>query len=265
MPKISVSGVEISYYDSGSGFPVVFLHSFGHDKLMWIGQLTHFENGGYRVIAPDFRGHGESGFDRNNHTIETMAGDILTLLKQLQIKQAVIIGISMGGYVALRLWATHPEVIRALVLSNTKAEADTEEVKTRRMAQIEFIKEKGLEEFVNNYAQRRLAKKTIETKPWVLDLIKLMNLAMSGESLILTLTAMMQKADESRILTAINVPTLVTVGSEDSFIPISSATVMRDKIRGAKMVSMEHTGHVSSLEDPITYNDVLGSFLKSVL
>ncbi len=265
MAKISVNGVEISYYDSGSGSPVIFLHSFGHNKLMWIGQLTHFENEGYRVIAPDFRGHGESGFDHNNHTIETMAEDILTLLKQLQIKQAVLVGISMGGYVALRLWATHPEVIRALVLSNTKAEADTEEVKTRRLAQIKFIKEKGLEEFVNNYAQRRLAQKTLEKRPWVLDLVKQMNLSMSGEALMSTLTAMMQKPDETRTLNTMDVPTLVTVGSEDSFIPTSSAAVMRDKIRGAKMVSIEHTGHVSSLEDPMRYNEVLGNFLRSVL
>lgn len=265
MAKISVNGVEISYYDSSGGFPVVFLHSFGHNKIMWIGQLTHFENEGYRVIAPDFRGHGESGFDRNNHTIETMAGDILNVMKQLQIKQAVIVGISMGGYVALRLWARHPEVIRALVLSNTKAEADTEDVKTRRMAQIKFIKEKGLEEFVNTYAHRRLARKTLETKPWVLDFVKSMNFTMTGESMILTLTAMMQRPDETGTLSTIDVPALLTVGSEDSFIPNSSATVMREKIKGAKMVSIDHTGHVSSLEDPTRYNEILGSFLKSVL
>src|SRR5205814_620728 len=126
------SGVDIAYYDSGGGMPLVFLHSFGHNKTMWFPQLTYFLERGYRVLAPDMPGHGESTFDPEHHTVDRIAQSYLELLGALGVHRMILVGISMGGYVALRMWARNADSIAALVLSNTKAESDSDEIVRRR-------------------------------------------------------------------------------------------------------------------------------------
>src|SRR5918996_3679898 len=122
------SGLEIAYYDSGAGTPIVFLHSFGHNKTLWFPQLTHFLERGYRVVAPDMPGHGDSTFDRSHHTVDGIAQSYVQLFDKLGLTRVILVGISMGGYVALRMWARKPDVIAGLVLSNTKAESDSDEI-----------------------------------------------------------------------------------------------------------------------------------------
>ena len=74
MKKHRVStGVEIAYYDSGAGRPLVLLHSFGHNKNMWFPQLTYFLERGFRVVAPDMPGHGDSTFDPAHHSVDQIA------------------------------------------------------------------------------------------------------------------------------------------------------------------------------------------------
>ncbi len=259
--KLVKNNLEISYYDSGKGSPIVLLHSFGHTKLMWFPQLSYFEKCGFRVIAPDYRGYGESNFDRSRRfTIDSLADDISTLAFELALEKATFVGISMGGYVALSLWEKHPELIGRLVLSNTKAEADTEEIKARRSTQIQFLKEHTLAEFVESSAPKRLSQKTLAQRPWVLDAIKLLNLTVNSEVLIATLQAMIEKRDNTPSLHTINVPTLVTAGGEDIHIPKSSAKTLTDNIKGSKFSMIEGTAHVSNLEDPGQYCQTLDQF-----
>lgn len=261
--KLAKDGIEISYYDSGKGSPLFFLHSFAHTKLMWYPQLSYFANCGYRVIAADYRGYGDSSFDaKQGFTIDKLADDISILANELKLSKATFIGISMGGYVALSLWEKHPELIGRLVLSNTKAEPDTQEIKERRAGQINFLGEHTLREFVESSAPKRLSPKTLQDRPWVLDTIKSMNLTLSPEILIATLQAMIDKRDNTNSLSSIDVPTLVTAGRDDIHIPKTSATVLTEGIKGSKFTYIDGTAHVSNLEDPGQYNHVLDQFLQ---
>lgn len=258
------SGVEIAYYDSGTGAPLVFLHSFGHNKNLWFPQLTHFLERGFRVVAPDMPGHGGSTFDAGHHTVDAIARSYIELLDTLGLERVVLAGISMGGYVALRMWALKPALISALVLSNTKAERDSDEIVARRRAQIASIQEHGLAAFIHTGAPKRLSPKTLEHKPWVLDSITMMNFTVSAEANAATLEAMAVKADETATLATIDVPTLITTGSDDVFIPKTSAGLLQAGIRGSRLQVIEDTGHVSNLESPIQYNRVLDEFLASL-
>ena len=258
------SGVELAYYDSGSGRPIVFLHSFGHNKTMWSPQLTYFLERGWRVLAPDMPGHGDSTFDPANHTVDAIARGYLELLDAIALQRVVLVGISMGGYLALRMWARKSPVIAALVLSNTKAEKDSPEIVARRRAQIASIDQHGVAEFIRTGAPKRLSSHTRDHRPWVLDAITMMNSTVSAQANAATLEAMAAREDDTATLATVTAPTLVIAGGEDAFIPKGSAAVLRDGIRNARLHTIEATGHVSNLENPTEYNRVLDEFLASV-
>ena len=265
LKKYRVStGVEIAYYDSGTGRPLVLLHSFGHNKTMWFPQLTYFLERGYRVVAPDMPGHGDSSFDAAQHSVDRIAESYIELLDTLGLQGVVLCGISMGGYVALRMWARKPELIGALVLSNTKAEADSEEIIARRRAQISSIRENGLAAFIHTGAPKRLAPQTLQKRPWVLDCITMMNFTVSADANAATLDAMARKEDDTATLGSITVPTLITTGSEDGFIPKTSARVLAEGIQHSRSYVIQDTGHVSSLENPTEYNRVMDEFLADL-
>jgi 3-oxoadipate enol-lactonase len=257
------NGTTISYHDSGSGSPILFLHSFGHNKNLWFPQLTHFLENGFRVLAPDMPGHGDSSYDPARHGVDQMAQHYIELLDLLDIRKAILAGISMGGYIALRMWARRPDLIAAMVLSNTKAEKDSDEIVARRRAQIENINRKGLEYFITTGAPRRLSPVTIERRPWVLDTIKLLNLTVPAEVNAATLEAMVQKEDDTKVLPTIDVPVLVTSGSDDTFIPKDSPGNLHRGIKGSRFHEIAGTGHVSSLEAPTEYNRIMQEFLQA--
>jgi pimeloyl-ACP methyl ester carboxylesterase len=258
------SGVEIAYYDSGAGTPVVFLHSFGHNKAMWFPQLTYFVERGCRVVAPDMPGHGDSTFDPAQHSVDRIAQSFVELLQALGLRRVVLAGISMGGYIALRMWAKSPALVSALVLSNTKAERDSDEIVARRRGQIAAIHEHGLARFIETGAPRRLSPKTLERRPWVLDTIKMMNFTVSAEANAATLEAMAVKPDDTATLASITVPALITAGGDDIFIPKTSAAVLKNGIRDSRLQVIEETGHVSNLENPTEYNRLVDEFLGAL-
>ena len=242
----------------------MFLHSFGHNKTLWFPQLTHFLERGYRVVAPDMPGHGDSTFDPAHHTVDRIAQSYVELLGVLGLQRAILAGISMGGYIALRMWAIKPALIAGLVLSNTKAEADSDEIVGRRRAQVGNLRQHGLAEFIRTGAPKRLSPSTLEHRPWVLDSITMMNFTVTAEANIATLEAMAAKPDDTAMLATITVPTLITSGSDDTFIPKDAAAALKGGIRHAQLHVIQDTGHVSNLENPTEYNRVMDDFLATL-
>lgn len=257
------NGITLSYHDSGSGAPILFLHSFGHNKNLWFPQLTHFLERGLRVMAPDMPGHGDSSYDPARHGVDEMAQGYIELLDSLGIRKTILAGISMGGYIALRMWARRPDLISAMILSNTKAEKDSEEIVARRRTQVESIRSKGLEHFVATGAPKRLSPVTLRRRPWVLDTIKLLNLTVPAEVNAATLEAMARKEDDTKVLPTIDVPVLVTSGSDDTFIPKHCPGDLHQGIKGSRLREIAGTGHVSSLEAPTEYNRLVEEFLQA--
>ncbi len=264
MAELKLSnGINISYHDSGVGTPILFLHSFGHNKDLWFPQLNHFLERGFRVLAPDMPGHGGSSFDPARHTVDDMAMGYIELIESLGLGKTILVGISMGGYIALRMWARRSDLIAAMVLSCTKAEKDTVEIIARRRSQIESIRKSGLEAFVNAGAPKRLSPVTLERRPWVLEIIKLLNLTVPAEVNAATLEAMILKEDDTGVLPTIDVPVLVISGRDDTFIPKGSPGALHQGIKNAIFHEIAGAGHVSSLEAPTEYNGVVEEFLRN--
>ncbi len=261
MESFKTDGLTITYDDSGSGKPILFLHSFNQSRLMWEKQLTYFFEKGYRVISMDIRGHGGSDFRKGEQTVEKFADDAIALLSHLGIDKAYIVGASLGGYIGLRMWSKKKEVVAGLVISGSKARNDSPEIKERRRNQIRQIKEKGLEEFVNN-TYRRLAAKTREERPWVVEIMQLISLNMTPEAVAATLNSLIDKEDERPYLSGISVPTLIIVGTEDIFTPKEFSEEMHEGIPGSELKVFENAGHFCSFDLPEEYSQSIYDFMK---
>ncbi len=265
MAQLTVSnGKTISYHDSGTGPVILFLHSFGHNKNLWYPQLTHFIELGYRVIAPDMPGHGESSFDPARHTVDGIAESYIEFLEKLGVNKTVIAGISIGGYITLKMMARRPDLFSAMIMICTKAEADTDEIKARRRAQIDNIRNNGLQSFVETTAPKRVAPKVVEQRPWVVDWIKMMNYTVTTDANAATLEAMALKEDDTPTLARITVPALILSGSHDIFIPKESPHNLNKGIKNSVHHVIQDAGHVASLENPTEVNRHMEQFLKAI-
>jgi len=255
-------GVEIAYDDVGSGVPVAFIHGFPHDRTLWAPQLGALVDRA-RCIAPDLRGFGESS--RNGpFTIDQFADDVATLLRMLGIERAVVAGLSMGGYVAFSLWRRHRALVRAFVLADTRAGADTGEARARRMALMELARTRGSGVVAAAQITGMIGKTTRERRPRLIDDVHAMLESAPVEGIVGALRAMMERVDSTPTLATIDVPTLVVVGDEDVLTPVSEAELLHAGIRGSRLEVIAHAGHLSNVERPAAFNHVLSEFLAAL-
>ncbi len=124
--------MKLAFEEHGTGKPVVLLHAFLLTRKMWLPQVEAFKSKNYRLILPDLRGFGESHSFSDINSMEDMAKDVAELLEVLKVEQAIIGGLSMGGYVTFEMYRLFPEKFAALVLCDTSFYADTDEKRTSR-------------------------------------------------------------------------------------------------------------------------------------
>ncbi|HEY0082499.1 MAG TPA: alpha/beta fold hydrolase, partial [Pyrinomonadaceae bacterium] len=148
-----VRGIELAYEESGAGSPVVLLHGFPFNRTLWREQVAAL-SARCRVITVDLRGHGETTVTPDPATMEVMAEDVAALLDELRIARIVVGGLSMGGYVALAFYRLFPERVRALILADTRPEADTDEARLTR----EETAKRALSEGMHTIADAMLPK-----------------------------------------------------------------------------------------------------------
>src|SRR3982751_1740557 len=153
MSSVRVRGIEMAYDDVGSGPAVVLLHGFPFNRSMWREQREAL-SASYRVITPDLRGHGLTTSTDEPATMDEMARDVAALMDELDIRRASIGGLSMGGYVTLAFYRRFPLRVRALILADTRPQADTEEARRNREQQAR----KALTEGMNGIAEVMLPK-----------------------------------------------------------------------------------------------------------
>ena len=250
-----------SYYDLGNGYPIVMLHSFNHSKLMWGYHIPRFIEEGYRIIAPDLRGHGDNKLNGRKMSVELFADDIIQLLDELKVGKAAFIGSSAGGYVLLEIWKRRPGIISSMVLAGSKAQADSKEIADRRRRQIDTLLKQDFSKYLDN-VQSRLSKNTIERKPWVLDLVRCMSANMEKDAIVGALEALINKPDHTDILHTINVPTLIICGEEDIFTPCEYSRYLRDNISNSEMIILKDAAHINPLDQPEKFCELVLNFLN---
>ena len=247
----------------GDGPAVLFVHGFPLDRTMWrhlVAPLT-----GWQRIAPDLRGMGLSDApESDSYSMAEYADDLAALLEKLNVEEAVICGLSMGGYIALEFMRRHRSMVRALVLSNTRAEADTPEGQASRDEMIAKVESGGSEALTDVMLPKLLCPSSLSAMPQVVEHVRTMIVGSPDAGVIGALRAMKERPDSTEFLKEIDVPTLVVTGREDQLIPVEHSRTIAEAVTGAQYTVIPESGHLTPMEQPIATSRVLGEFLEAL-
>lgn len=267
MPDHELNGHRLHYLDEGGGEPVIcFVHGFPFESGMWRPQVDHLAARGHRCIAPDLFGFGRSDVpaDKGDYSIPGYADQVGGLLEALDVPPVVLVGLSMGGYVALDLVHRRPELVGALLLADTRAEADSDEGRQRRADQQVFLAGGGERSSLAEGLLDALIGKQGPERERAIRTVRAFMLATPVEGWIGALEAMRTRADATSWLGDIAVPTLVLVGQDDNLTPLEAATTLAEGIPEAELVVLPDVGHVSNLEGPHEFTMALDRFLDRI-
>ena len=264
---IRVNDLNVAYDDAGpAGTSVIlFLHAFPLNRSMWKPQLDFFSRT-HRCIAPDLRGHGETTYvgeplGPGQVSMSLLAEDASALLVALNIAQATVCGLSLGGYVSFALWRQSPGRISKLILADTKAAPDNAEQKANRMKQADLAKAEGMRPLADAMVPRLIAPQHEHTD---LDAaVRQMIHGTRAAEVVPTLHALADRPDSQPTLATLHVPTLIVVGEQDALTPVKDAELMQKGIGPlSRLVAIPAAGHLSNLEQPAAFNEAVQRFLS---
>ena len=260
---IEINGLKTYYVDLGTGYiPIIFIHGFPFDKSSWKPQMQFFKKS-HRVIAYDIRGFGKSENGTEKDSIVIYAEDLIKFMDGLHIEKAVVCGLSMGGYILLNAVHLAPSRFEAIILADTKCEADTEIEKAKRLKTIEEIKTDGLFSFLDGFIKNIFCKKTLQNNENLVEKVRKTMFETPKEAISKALVAMSERTEMCEKLIDINIPTLVICGKEDSVTPVSDAKHLQQKIKRSTLHVIENAGHLSNLEQSVKFNKIVDHFLSN--
>lgn len=262
---VYLQGDPFQVVDAGvaSAIPVVFVHGFPFDHTTWNPQLDEVGKH-YRAVAYDVRGHGQSFVGDGQYTIEGHVDDLIALLDHLKISKAVIVGLSMGGYITLRALERNPERFKAVVLCDTRSDADGNEGKLKRFASIASVKKDGSAAFADAFVKNVFAAETFQTNPGAVEAVRTIISHTSDLSIAGTQLALASRTDTTASLSSIKIPTLILVGELDVTTPPSASRAMNEHIKGSELHIVPRAAHMSNIENPAFFNEKLLTFLNRV-
>ena len=243
---------------------VLFIHGFPFDHFLWRHQLAALSR--WRCIAPDLPGAGTSdGFSSpDEYSMSSYATYLVGILDQKKLREAVICGLSMGGYIAFELLRRFPGRVRAAILCNTKAAADTPEAKRGRDALAAKAQQEGACAVAAELVPKLVARATRERQPEVVKEVTEMIERQPVPGIVGALRALRERPDATPLLAAIRVPVLVVAGDDDQIAPAAGMQEMARAIPGARFALVPDAGHVAPLEQPITASSALADFLAKL-
>ncbi|KUL36984.1 hydrolase [Streptomyces sp. NRRL F-4489] len=264
MASVQSGGISIAYEDEGSGEPLVLIHGHPFDRSMWRPQTAHFSRAGMRVIVPDLRGYGGSSVVPGKTPLTVFAQDIAALLDHLGIGRCVLGGLSMGGQIAMEFHRLFPERIRALLLADTFAAADTAEGRAVRLRTAERLLAEGMAGYAAEALPKMIAPYNVTALPEVADHVLGMMRGAPPEGAAAALRGRAERPDYTPTLPGIAVPTLVVVGEDDAFTPVADARHIHEAVPDSRLVVIPRSGHLPNLEQPAEFNAALADFLQSL-
>lgn len=261
--RMTVNGVSLAVERRGEGPAVLFVHGYPLDRTMWAHQLAHLD--GCQRIAVDLRGFGLSDAPDLGYSLPTYADDLAALLDALQVDDVVLCGLSMGGYVAFEFLRRYRERVRGLVLMDTRAEADSPDMRRARDQQIALARDQGAAAIAESMVARLLSPDTLRRNPMLVEQVRAMMVATPVPGIVGALAAMRDRPDSSTLLGSLGgLPTLVLVGEQDQMTPPSVHEAMVAAIPEAKLAVIPGAGHLPPLEMPEAVTHVLAGFLRKL-
>jgi pimeloyl-ACP methyl ester carboxylesterase len=258
--QILFKNTSISYSDTGKGTAIILLHGFLENQKMWNKYVTAFSKRN-RVITIDLLGHGETECLGYIHSMEDNADAIHAILAELRIRKAILVGHSMGGYVALAFAELYPENVKALVLLNSTARADSAERKLNRARAIKAVKQSyigfvslAIANLFSENNRERLAEEIENTKKEALKT--------PLQAIVASLEGMKIRADREILLHLSTYPKMLILGEKDPIVPYEEA---KDQIENTQVELVTFPdGHMPHIENQDELIKVLLQFFKKI-
>ena len=235
---------------------VVFVHAYPFDASMWDVQAASLREVVDRIVAPSLPGFGGTAVPQAQPSMDDYADAVAAHLERAGVTRAVVVGLSMGGYVAFSLWRRHRRLIAALLLADTRAEADDEAGRERRKRTAELVRERGTGALL------------LQPPPWLRqdserwDAVKEIVKKQPAEAVAQGSIAMAGRADSTRDLPGIDVPTAVVVGEEDALTPPALSRAMAAAIPGATLTVIPRVGHLAHIDAPDDFDRALRDLVR---
>lgn len=244
---------------------LILLHAFPMSADMWLPQLARVPLG-WQFVAPDirgFRGMGPAFEDAqlDGATVDDYAADVIELMEHLDIPKAAILGLSMGGYVAMAVAARAPRRVTHLILADTRMTADTEPQRAGRDAMRAAVERDGAKAAADAMLPNLLGATSHREQPDLAEAVRRLIEVNRTESVVGALGAMKSRPDRTAALAAFNGPALVICGEEDALTKPAESEAMAATMPGATLVMIPKAGHLSNLEQATAFNAALQQFL----
>jgi 3-oxoadipate enol-lactonase len=261
--RFTVNGVSLAVEVRGEGPAILFVHGYPLDRTIWRDQIDSLE--GYRRIAPDLRGMGQSDAPDLGYGMGIYADDLAALLDALGVNEVVLCGLSMGGYVIFEFVRRWRHRVRALILMDTRVEADSTEARRARDVAAATARDGGAAAVGEAMLPKMLAAGSEARAPELVDRVRRMMAATPVAGMVGALAAMRDRHDCTGLLpTLADLPTLVLVGEEDVLAPPDAARRMATLIPGARLVVIPGAGHLLPVERPSETTAEIREFLRVV-
>lgn len=257
--KVELGHSTVHYREIGSGLPMLWIHGYPLSSRIWDPQI---EISGVRHLLPDLPGFGESPAPEGDLSMDQYAEGMIAVLDSAGVRTAVVAGLSMGGYIAFALARNSMERLCGLILADTRETADTEEAQRGRFEAIETVRSEGLGPIVESMLPKMLTEKTLNDDASTGERVRRIMDSATPTGVIAALASMARRPDSSKLLTAIEVPTLIVVGREDTITPPADAERMRAAISGADMEIIDDAAHLANFERAGAFNDAVSAFLE---
>jgi len=261
--KLVFRGESLSYELKGSGLPVMLLHGFTEDRRIWNPLLTGMENK-YLWILPDLPGSGQSTL--NNHLVQlTDFADLIPhIMDQENIKEMVLIGHSMGGYISLAFTQKFPEKVKALGLFHSTSYADSKEKKEARDRNMTFINKNGTLPFLNQAIPALFSEQYKASYPEEIKQLIRRYANFTPDSLVQYLEAMKQRPDTKELLESLTKPMLFIMGVEDKSVPLQDILEQCHLPRISYIHILTRSAHMGMIEETVLCTDILDHFLTEI-
>jgi pimeloyl-ACP methyl ester carboxylesterase len=230
---------------------------------MWAEQVAALSRR-FRTISIDLRGHGESDAPFWRYSLEYYAHDVKEVLAAVGIRKALFVGLSMGGYLEFALYRLYPELMLAVVLADTRAEADGPEQIQRRFNLAQRTAAIGPTAVIDEMLPKLLAPKRYERDPDLVARVRAMQAAAPVAGIIGDLMAIAERPDSTGLLSSITIPALVLVGQDDVLTTPADAERIATGIPGAQLIIIPDAGHLSNLEQPQRFNLAVETFANAL-
>ena len=239
-------GRNISYNSKGRGNTIVLLHGFTESLKIW-DKFSEELSKNFQVISIDLVGHGETDVFSESHTMEQQADIVNAVLEESNVKDCVLVGHSMGGYVGLAIAEKYPEKIKGLVLFHSTAYADTEEKKKERLRTIEVVKA-NRNNFISDLIPKLFSPKNHESLKAEIEAMKELAKKTPSEGITAALLGMSQRKDRTEVLRSSDFPILFIAGKDDGVIPFEKILEQVTLPKRSQLLLLDKTGHMGFIE-----------------